>query len=115
MPQGVSVEVADGYALITFPDPTQRGPVLAKLLALGTPIKVDTSGRDTRGYRVPEGNAREAGLIDAAIPRPVKHLRRNGEAVHVKPRTAHLSPARNVPPDDPDINSAKVIVFVFAG
>ena len=68
MPEGVDVEVMNGYAYITFPDPSKQGPALAALLAIGTPISVDTSGRRTRGYRVPEGNAREVGLIDMSAP-----------------------------------------------
>jgi hypothetical protein len=70
MPQGISTEIEGGYALIDFIDPSKKGRALSKLLALG-PVDTDTSGRRKR-YRVPEGNAREAGLIDeprAAAPR----------------------------------------------
>ena len=74
MPQGVNVEVhGDGTAVIEFVDPAQRGPGLAALLAIGGPetIEVDTrSGPRTR-YTVPEGNAREAGLLDGAATAPV--------------------------------------------
>jgi len=63
MPIGVSVEVDDGYARVTFPDERKRGPAVAALLKTGAPISVRTGGR-VKAYIVPEGNAREAGLID---------------------------------------------------
>lgn len=65
MPKGVSVVVSDGFAEIDFTDPALRGVALGKLIALGGPesIETDTGGR-RRTYRVPEGNAREVGLLD---------------------------------------------------
>jgi hypothetical protein len=67
MPEGISTEVEDGYVIISFHDPSKRGPVLTTLLEAGSPIDVDTSGLRKR-YRVPEGNARAAGLIDEVRP-----------------------------------------------
>lgn len=65
-PGGVAVAVADGLATIDFIDPILRGPALARLIDIGGPLSVETLTR--RGprklYRVPEGNAREAGLLD---------------------------------------------------
>src|SRR5271168_3019848 len=69
MPKGISTEVEGGYVYISFPDPSKRGPALAKLLEGGSPVDVDTGGRRRR-YRVPEGNARAAGLIDEVKPAP---------------------------------------------
>lgn len=65
MPKGVSVVVSDGFAELDFTDPALRGIALGKLIALGGPesIETDTGGR-RRTYRVPEGNAREVGLLD---------------------------------------------------
>lgn len=65
MPKGVTVVVEDGFAELDFTDPALRGVALGKLIALGGPesIETDTGGR-RRTYRVPEGNAREVGLLD---------------------------------------------------
>jgi hypothetical protein len=67
MPQGVEVVIEDGFATIDFIDKGLRGPGLAKLLEVGGPGTIDTLTRDgpRRKYRVAEGNAREAGLLDA--------------------------------------------------
>jgi len=66
MPEGVEAVVEDGFATIDFVDPSLRGPGLAKLFELGTPPElVEKLTRAPRAvYRVPEGNAREAGLLD---------------------------------------------------
>jgi len=63
---GVAVAVADGLATIDFIDPGLRGPALARLIDIGGPLSVETLTRrgPRRLCRVPEGNAREAGLLD---------------------------------------------------
>lgn len=63
MPAGVAVEVDDGFARITFLDSSKRGAGLTALLDTGSPVQVDTSG-SRKAYIVPEGNAREAGLLE---------------------------------------------------
>lgn len=85
MPEGVEAYVDGGFATLEFSDLSQRGPALAKLAQIGGPESIET---DTRSgarfrYRVPEGNAREAGLLDSPkitggpgsgkpfIPRPI--------------------------------------------
>lgn len=68
MPAGVEVLVADGFATIDVVDPKLRGQVVAALLEQTPPEFIETLTRTgpRRLYRVPEGNAREAGLIDKA-------------------------------------------------
>ena len=66
MPQGIEVFVEEGFAEITVPDKTLRGQVLNSILA-HTPVALIE--KDTRKgkhvvYRIPEGNARDAGLLD---------------------------------------------------
>jgi hypothetical protein len=73
MPAGVEVLVEDGFAIIDFTDQALRGPGLARLLKKTPPEFVEklTRGHGPRAvYRVPEGNAREAGLLDSAAPYP---------------------------------------------
>ena len=66
MPEGISVVVDDeGYANITFENRALRGPALAKLIKYGGPDTVEKRTPDGYPvYRVPEGNARAAGLLD---------------------------------------------------
>lgn len=66
MPEGVVTTVEDGFATIDFVDRKQRGPGLSRLIALYGPEVIETLTRQgpRRLYRVPEGNAREAGLLD---------------------------------------------------
>jgi hypothetical protein len=66
MPAGVIVYVDEGFAVIDFVDVEKRGPGLRKLLDHTPPELVDilTRSGPRRMYRVPEGNAREAGLLD---------------------------------------------------
>ena len=67
MPAGVEVVVENGFATIDFVDKTLRGPGLAKLFEIGTPpdaIEKLTREGPRAVYVVPEGNAREAGLLD---------------------------------------------------
>jgi hypothetical protein len=71
MPQGIATEVVGGYAYVTFLDESLRGVVLGKLITGDVPVDTDTSGRRKR-YRIPEGNAREHGLIDAPRKRAPK-------------------------------------------
>lgn len=68
MPAGVHVEIDGPDAYVQFVDPALRGPSLARLLAVGGPesIEVNTRSGPRTVYRVPEGNAREAGLVDGA-------------------------------------------------
>lgn len=67
MPKGVTVVIEDGFATLDFTDRTLRGIALGKLIAIGGPETIETdTGGPRRTYRVPEGNAREAGLIDGA-------------------------------------------------
>jgi hypothetical protein len=102
MPVGISTEVEGGYALIDFLDTAKRGPALARLLQQGAPIQIDTSGRRKR-YRVPEGNAREAGLIDepkkavakkATPPPPTATPKKAPPAK----KAAKKAPAKTAPP-----------------
>lgn len=71
MPAGVEVLVEDGFAIIDFTDQALRGRGLAKLLERTPPEFIEklTRGHGPRPvYRVPEGNAREAGLLDDSGP-----------------------------------------------
>jgi hypothetical protein len=66
MPAGVEVFVEDGFATIDFTDRDKRAEGLSALLKNTPPGLVQTVSRTgpRRQYRVPEGNAREAGLLD---------------------------------------------------
>lgn len=66
MPEGIIATVDGGYATLDFVDRSLKGPSLDKLIEAGGPGIVETISRSgpRRKYRVPEGNAREAGLID---------------------------------------------------
>lgn len=74
-PEGVAVETdGNGFARVSFPDPSKTGEGLAALLAVGGPglIDVDTRG-ERKGYIVPESVAVQAGLLadpDAAPALP---------------------------------------------
>jgi hypothetical protein len=65
MPYGVNAIVEDGFATLEFTDNRLRATALGVLLDIGGPetIEISTGGL-RRSYRVPEGNAREAGLLD---------------------------------------------------
>jgi len=67
MPEGIETTVEDGFATIDFIDPTKRGPGIKKLVDNYGPAVIETLTRTgpRRMYRVPEGNAREVGLIDS--------------------------------------------------
>lgn len=70
MPEGISVAVENGFATIEFLDKSLRGATIQKLIDAGGAqhIAVDTGG--TRfSYVVPEGIARDAGLVDVAATR----------------------------------------------
>jgi hypothetical protein len=62
---GVIATVEDGFATLEFTDPRLQATSLGVLLDIGGPetIDIDTGGT-RRTYIVPEGNAREAGLLD---------------------------------------------------
>jgi hypothetical protein len=64
----IEVAVRDGFATIDFVDPALRGPALARLADIGggESIEAFTRGTPRKVYRVPEGNAREAGLLTDA-------------------------------------------------
>lgn len=66
MPKGIETFVDEGFAEITVADKQLRGEVLNKILE-HTPVQLVE--KDTRKgrhvvYRIPEGNARAAGLVD---------------------------------------------------
>lgn len=66
MAEGIQVEVTDGFAHIQFLDREKAGPSIAKLLELGGPelIDIDTRSNPRKTYIVPEGMAKDAGLLD---------------------------------------------------
>lgn len=68
MPKGVETFVEGGFATVDFVDPNLKGAALAKLIEIGGPESVEVITRDgpRRKYRVPEGNADAAGLVDTA-------------------------------------------------
>lgn len=70
MPAGIEVEIDNGFATLDFVNKSLRGPALAKLIEEGGPGVVETITREgpRRKYRVPEGNAAAAGLIDGSTP-----------------------------------------------
>jgi hypothetical protein len=72
MPTGIETFVDNGFATVDFVDPSLRGQALTKLSEIGGPESIETITRDgpRRKYRVPEGNAREAGLIDTPLDAP---------------------------------------------
>ena len=72
MPQGITATVDAGFATLDFVDPALRGPALTRLLDIGGPESIETLTRrgPRRLYRVPEGNAREAGLLDKRKTHP---------------------------------------------
>lgn len=72
MPAGIVATIEDGFATLDFVDKTLKGRALAKLIEVGGPrsIDIDTHSGRRYLYTVPEGNAREAGLLDGATPTP---------------------------------------------
>ena len=69
MPEGIITTIEDGFAVIDFIDPALRGPGLNRLIAAYGPEIIETLTRTgpRRLYRVPEGNAREVGLLDEGL------------------------------------------------
>lgn len=69
MPLGVTTDLADGIAVVSFDTPALRGRALAELSTLGLlhEVKVDTGG-PRRRYRMSEQAARAAGLLDEPAP-----------------------------------------------
>lgn len=79
MPAGVDVVVDDGFATIDFVDRKLRGPGIARLLEAGGPETIEKLTGGLRAvYRVPEGNAREAGLLDEPVHGSVVHVAEDG-------------------------------------
>src|SRR5687767_9790581 len=76
MPEGIEVEVEDGFARIQFADPAKKGEALRALLDVGGPGLIDTDSRAGRRriYIVPESVARDVGLLDEpSRPKPAEH------------------------------------------
>lgn len=69
MPNGVEVFVENGFAEITVPDRQKRAEVLNAILEHTPAALVEKDTRKGKHviYRIPEGNAAEAGLIDGAV------------------------------------------------
>lgn len=73
MPEGIAVEIENGFATIA-PDADKINEVLVALLGTTPPemIEQNTRSGPSVQYIVPEGNAREAGLIDEqSLSKPV--------------------------------------------
>jgi hypothetical protein len=70
MPAGIIATIEDGFATLDFVDKTLKGNALQRLIDIGGPrsIDIDTHSGRRYLYRVAEGNAREAGLLDGALP-----------------------------------------------
>ncbi|QWY84361.1 hypothetical protein SEA_KNOCKER_19 [Mycobacterium phage Knocker] len=67
MPEGIiATDNGDGFTVLDFVDKSLRGPALAELVEIGGPASIETISRvgPRRMYRVPTGNAEEAGLLD---------------------------------------------------
>lgn len=71
MPIGITTDVLDGVAVVTFDDPALRGRALAALSTLGLlhEVKIDTGG-PRRRYRMSVTAAEAAGLLDLPKPAP---------------------------------------------
>ena len=82
MPAGIHVEIDGPDAHVQFVDGSLRGPALARLIAVGGPdsIEVNTRTGPRTIYTVPEGNAREAGLLDGADAAPEAPAPVSGDA-----------------------------------
>ena len=72
MPDGIVTTIEDGFAIVDFVDPSKRGPGLRRLIELYGPEVIETLTRTgpRRLYRIPEGNASAAGLLDAPVEAP---------------------------------------------
>lgn len=67
MPEGIiATDNGDGFVTLDFVDKSLRGPALAELVEIGGAASIETISRfgPRRQYRVPLGNATEAGLVD---------------------------------------------------
>lgn len=72
MPAGIiATDDGNGFVTLDFVDKSLRGPALAKLVEIGGAATIETVTRvgPRRQYRVPAGNAAEAGLLDEAVER----------------------------------------------
>lgn len=70
MPTGIiATDDGNGFVTLDFVDKSLRGPALATLAEIGGPATIETISRSgpRRKYRVPAGNAAEAGLLDEAV------------------------------------------------
>ncbi|UJQ86539.1 hypothetical protein SEA_PENGUINLOVER67_17 [Mycobacterium phage PenguinLover67] len=87
MPEGILATVDDGFATIDFVDPSLRGPALAQLVELGGAESIETLTRSgpRRQYRVPEGNAREVGLLDDSAEHPRGAVNFSAEEAALEP------------------------------
>ncbi|UXE04390.1 hypothetical protein SEA_FUNSIZED_19 [Mycobacterium phage Funsized] len=68
MPEGIiATDDGDGFTTLDFVDKSLRGPALERLVEIGGPATIETITRrgPRRQYRVPTGNAVEAGLVDS--------------------------------------------------
>lgn len=83
MPEGVEVEVGEGFAWLTPLSGADRSAMLGQLLAAseGDPslIEVDTSGTH-RTYIVPESIAQEAGYVDKPKPKSKRKTKAEKES-----------------------------------
>lgn len=70
MPQGIDVLIEDGLATIDFVDRSLKGPGLARLLEVAPADQIEklTRSGPRPVYRVPEGFARAAELLDDPAP-----------------------------------------------
>lgn len=67
MPQGIiATDEGDGFVTLDFVDKELRGPALNTLVEIGGAETIETITRrgPRRQYKVPKGNAEEAGLLD---------------------------------------------------
>lgn len=75
MPNGVEVFVSEGFAEISVPDRQKRAEV-HRLILEHTPVRlIEKDSRKGKFvvYRIPEGNAREAGLLDEVRDEPLQY------------------------------------------
>lgn len=70
MAEGIQVEIIDGFAHVQFLDREKAGPALDTLIKIGGPelIDIDTRSNSRKTYIVPEGVAKDAGLLDDSEP-----------------------------------------------
>lgn len=118
---GVEVVVADGFATIDFTDPDRRGPALAKLIDIGGGESIEPLTRrgPRKRYRVPEGNAREAGLLNEATSVNALASGDTGHARRLADVWRGTTPAatdaeRRYPDDAPDADWTRAELDAYA-